>query len=221
MSYILEALQQSEQARLQTDGSRQNALLPMIGEGNPRRHWDKLLLGLLLMINVLVLYPHTNPNSQASAPSTTTEHTTSPVEGAQIKMAQAPALPPPNHAEATIEPSRAQPAPSPPAPRVQSVRSQHEAIDAKNNTPTKSDPSRPPAPTRNESATPLDMPLEIKKQLPPLAVAGYIQDGESNNMVIINDKLLREGDDVEPGLKLEQILNGSIVLSFKGYRFKH
>ncbi len=39
-------------------------------------------------------------------------------------------------------------------------------------------------------------------------------------MVIVNDKLLREGDEVEPGLRVEKILGDGLVFDYKGYRFK-
>jgi general secretion pathway protein B len=39
-------------------------------------------------------------------------------------------------------------------------------------------------------------------------------------MVIVNDRLLREGDEIAPGVKLEQIVNDSLILNYKGYRFK-
>jgi hypothetical protein len=42
------------------------------------------------------------------------------------------------------------------------------------------------------------MPMSIQKQLPPISVAGYIQDEEHNNVVIVNDRLLREGDEAAP-----------------------
>jgi general secretion pathway protein B len=39
-------------------------------------------------------------------------------------------------------------------------------------------------------------------------------------MVIVNDRLVREGDEVAPGVILEQILNDSVVFNYKGKRFK-
>ena len=40
-----------------------------------------------------------------------------------------------------------------------------------------------------------------------------------DRLVGINDRTLREGDSVEPGLVLEQITPDGMVLSYKGYRF--
>ena len=71
-----------------------------------------------------------------------------------------------------------------------------------------------------DGANPAEMPPDIRKQLPPLAIAGFIRDAGAGNMVIVNDKLLHEGDEVEPGLRLEQILGDGLVFSYQGFRFK-
>ena len=41
----------------------------------------------------------------------------------------------------------------------------------------------------------------------------------SDRMVRINDRLLREGGNLPPGLTLEQITPDGMVFSYKGYRF--
>ena len=51
-------------------------------------------------------------------------------------------------------------------------------------------------------------------------LAGYIRDEGSSGMVIVNDRLAREGDEVAPGVKLEKIVGDSLVFNYKGYRFK-
>jgi general secretion pathway protein B len=39
-------------------------------------------------------------------------------------------------------------------------------------------------------------------------------------MAMIDDKLLHEGDEVAPGLRLEKILADGAQFSYKGYRFR-
>jgi general secretion pathway protein B len=56
--------------------------------------------------------------------------------------------------------------------------------------------------------------------LPPINIAGYIRDAEANRLVMVNDRLLREGDELAPGLKLEKILDDSVIFNFRGHRFK-
>ena len=40
------------------------------------------------------------------------------------------------------------------------------------------------------------------------------------NLAIINDKLVREGEEVAPGLRLEKIIDESAVFTYKGQRFR-
>jgi general secretion pathway protein B len=65
-----------------------------------------------------------------------------------------------------------------------------------------------------------DMPLALQRELPPLSVAGFIRDEGSSSMVIVNDRLVREGEEVAPGVKLEKISGDNLLFSYKGYRFK-
>ncbi len=41
-----------------------------------------------------------------------------------------------------------------------------------------------------------------------------------DRMVGINNRMLREGDNVAPGLKLEQITPEGMILGYKGYSFR-
>ncbi|MBS0446160.1 MAG: general secretion pathway protein GspB [Proteobacteria bacterium] len=66
-----------------------------------------------------------------------------------------------------------------------------------------------------------DLPADIQRQLPNLAIGGatYSQDPTSR-MVIINGQVFREGDALGPDLTLEQIELKAAVLRFKGYRYR-
>jgi general secretion pathway protein B len=55
--------------------------------------------------------------------------------------------------------------------------------------------------------------------LPPLDVTGFIHNEQGDNMAIINDKLVKEGDEVSPGLRVEKIKDDSVIFSYKGYVF--
>ena len=83
---------------------------------------------------------------------------------------------------------------------------------------TSTPPATPPQP-RSAGVERTDLPSDLPRQLPAIAVAGYIRDGNAN-MVIVNDKLLREGDEVEPGLTLESIHGDGVTFNYKGYRFR-
>ena len=57
------------------------------------------------------------------------------------------------------------------------------------------------------------------KGLPPLDIAGFMHNEQGSNMAIINDKLMKEGDEVSPGLRVEKIKEDSVIFSYKGYVF--
>lgn len=93
---------------------------------------------------------------------------------------------------------------------------------------TKANPARIPSPnpssptpeTRTQAGGATELPPALQQELPDLSVAGFIRDEGSSSMVIVNDRLLREGDEVAPGVKLEKILNDGLEFTYKGYRFK-
>lgn len=42
----------------------------------------------------------------------------------------------------------------------------------------------------------------------------------ANSIVSINSRMMKEGESLAPGLKLEQITADGVILSYKGYRFR-
>jgi len=103
----------------------------------------------------------------------------------------------------TVAAASAAPAPvATPAPRAQSVVAQ----------------AAPAAAVATGAAG--GLPPDLQREIPALSVAGFIRDDTSSGMVIVNDRLLREGDEVAPGLRLEKILHDSLLFNYKGYRFK-
>jgi len=116
---------------------------------------------------------------------------------------------------ATVAPApsavaKANPSPPPPAPSPAAV-----AIAS----PPSSSLS-PPAPSPAAAGATAELPPVLQQELPSLLVAGFIRDENSSSLVIVNDRLVREGDEVAPGVKLEKIVNDSLIFSYKGYRFK-
>jgi general secretion pathway protein B len=57
------------------------------------------------------------------------------------------------------------------------------------------------------------------KELPPLEVTGYIHNEQGDNLAVINDKLIKEGDEISPGLRVEKIKDNSVIFNYKGYVF--
>lgn len=66
-----------------------------------------------------------------------------------------------------------------------------------------------------------ELPEEIRRELPALAVGGSIYSkSAANRMLVINGQVFHEGDELAAGLTLEQIKQKAAVLKFKGYRYE-
>jgi general secretion pathway protein B len=66
-----------------------------------------------------------------------------------------------------------------------------------------------------------DLPEAVQKLLPPLKLAGHVYAEEAaKRMIIINNRICREGDLVENHLVLEEILWEGVVLRYQDIRFR-
>jgi general secretion pathway protein B len=66
-----------------------------------------------------------------------------------------------------------------------------------------------------------ELPQDIQSQIPPLTVNGYIYaDKPADRTVLINQRLLREGEQVAPDLRLEKLMPSGMVLNFRGHRYR-
>ena len=87
---------------------------------------------------------------------------------------------------------------------------------------SKSEPAvAPPATAESRVYSPNDLPADIRRQLPQLAIGGSMySENASSRMLIVNGQLVHEGAKLGPDLSLEQIKLRSAVLKFKGYRYE-
>jgi general secretion pathway protein B len=84
-------------------------------------------------------------------------------------------------------------------------------------------PRETPVPAPSNRVTSFaELPSSIKKSLPRISVAGYsFADDAAMRMVVINDRILREGEEVSAGVKLERIDgDGKLTLNYRGFRFR-
>lgn len=103
---------------------------------------------------------------------------------------------------------RAEAKSSPPAPGATSPRE-----------PAASAPVAP-TPAKGEIVAFANLPAGIRQALPPLSISGFAAGDSGAAMIVVDDKLLREGDEAAPGLRVEKILPDGAEFSFKGYRFR-
>jgi general secretion pathway protein B len=66
-----------------------------------------------------------------------------------------------------------------------------------------------------------ELPPQIQREIPPIAINGYIYaSNPAERSVLINNHLKREGDQLADGLTLEKLLPREMVLNYRGYRYR-
>lgn len=215
MSYILDALKKAEAERkLGAVPGLHAPATYAAGRGHRSRRMPWLAAGLALLVAVLAALAWFRPwhAPQALPPEPPLPPLPAPMAPALKPVpALAPVVP-------LVQPPPAKPkavariAPSPAKPR--SIASAPP-------------PAAPPQAAQdagrqdNEPLTLRELPEQIQREIPALKIGGYIYSSNpAERSLLINNKLLREGDEVAPGLMLEKMLRGSVVLNYKGYRYR-
>lgn len=66
-----------------------------------------------------------------------------------------------------------------------------------------------------------ELPAKVQKRLPAISFGGFAGVDESEvKIAFINNRLVKEGEEVSPGLKLEKVGNEGVVLAYQGHRFR-
>lgn len=230
MSYILDSLRKSQQARQPGTPPRTGAV-HNISLTLPVNGWW-LALGIVLLTGLLVGGYLFWRSTIGKLPAPTV-----PDEVAAV--APAPAPEPEPAAPVTVE--RSAPTPEQPAKKTAAVAdlAEQAKLPAPVAPPTKITMARPEKKTvanRQREAgkaaaavpivtddTPLlqQMPQDFQRALPPLAVTIHVYSHEeSQRILFINNREYRKGSRVEGGVRVEDIVSDGVVLSYRGERFK-
>jgi general secretion pathway protein B len=250
VSYILDALRKSDQMRRRGAAptlllGQAVAAAPK----RPAPLAYGLLALVLLGTGMAIGWLHPW-QSQSVAPvplaGTATGISQSKAPAAQLTLAPKPQLQPQNPAAATPvipAPTPAQvavPVAAPVPPRATAVLESGRPSDGRQSAPPKAAagvstqaaaPRQHPAMGSNRRAAPAapaasvitmaELPVAIQQDLPPMSVSVHAYSGKpAERLVDINGHLLHEGEDVAPGLRLEQITPEGMILSYKGYTFR-
>jgi general secretion pathway protein B len=88
-------------------------------------------------------------------------------------------------------------------------------------------PEQPPSTAAADSAPAqyvvsfAELPLALQQELPAMTISVHAYSGNPRDRLVgINSRMLREGDYVVPGLKLEQITSEGMIFGYKGYSFR-
>ncbi len=225
MSYILDALKKSEQERelvrmLRTAGSAGHFWAPA-----RRRLWPTLVaLALLVGVTLTVLRVWW-PAQVSSVGEQMSESSPPPVAAvARQPAVAAPAPPPKAYATAVANKTvaednlSAQVSVAAPAKPVSATRPAVQKVSSR--------PDQGPA-VAMAAIDPVDvpflreMPANFRNKLPELVVNVHLYSAdEAEHLVYINNQQFRKGEQLEGGIKLEQIVPEGVVLSYAGTYFK-
>ena len=247
MSYILDALRRADAERERGSVPGLHAQPAMLGEADAdlRRpahtgRWLGAGLGLaLLALLGWWLLGRDTPRPAAEPIAITPLPITAPPVGAapapaiasETAAVTAPVIAPMTAPPPAVVPAAAPVAvPKPPAlaeatrkppPKV-AVTTPAKPVPAASKPAARTTASPPSAPAATEPRVYAlsELPDEIRRELPTLAVGGAMySQNPANRMLIVNGQTFREGDKLAPGLALEQIRLKSAVLEYKGYRY--
>ena len=66
-----------------------------------------------------------------------------------------------------------------------------------------------------------ELPATVRSALPEFRISGHAYSPEPQTRVArINEKILQEGQELIPGLKLEEIVPEGVIFGYRGYRFR-
>jgi general secretion pathway protein B len=217
MSYILDALRRADAERERGSVPGIHAQPAMLGEADseaPPSTRPLLWIGLafaLLLLAVLGgwLLLRETPQPPA-APATVSP---APVSAAPAASSlPAPVATPPLVAALP-------PAPVPAPPRAVEAKTAQQTPGAASKAPSPAAASAPGL-TEPRIYQLSELPDEIRRELPTLAVGGAMySQNPANRMLIVNGQTFHEGDKLAPNLSLQQIRLKSAVLEYKGYRY--
>ncbi len=217
MSYILDALKKSDQERQQGNPPSLYAVHNSIP---PARYTStfKLPLVFSLIIGVIFLglaclgiffFTHL----QQTWVTDTTKATSTPLLSAEPQTPQATTLP--VHSDLPVPKNELS------TPRVVIKEKDHilRYIPVEDSIPEPTTVIETEA-SRNFPPLFKDLPRQLQAEIPKLKFAGHTFSEEpSQRMIIINGKILKEGDMIDPNTRLAEITWDGVAIDYKGTRF--
>ncbi|RJG21396.1 general secretion pathway protein GspB [Massilia cavernae] len=214
MSYILEALKKAQAERQLGSAPTIHAAPLYPAAVRPEASRKPLLIGLGAgaLAAGAAAFALMRPAAPPPAPVL-------PVTVAAVPVAATPAPPLPAPVAvpvAAVEPVRP-PAPAP-KPRVAEINPPVPKPAPVVQTPA---PEPVPAPVEDNAPALSQLPESIQREIPRIAVGGYIYSPNPADRLLLIDKVLRrEGEEVAPGLMLERLLPRAAVMNYRGYRYR-
>jgi general secretion pathway protein B len=226
MSYILEALKKSQAERqlgeLPSIHAPQVQLHDGAASASARRTPVWLALGgvTVAVAAALLLWQPWQADAAAPAAAAVVPAVLAQAVPAPLPVAAPPAAVAPAPVAASV----------PPASTAAPVHHARPVAEPKQETPGQvvsppvaaPAPAVPSTPAAEESVPGMrDLPEPIQRQIPAIAIGGYIYSKNPADRLLLIDKVLRhEGEELAPGLVLEKLQPKAAIFSFKGYRYR-
>lgn len=214
MSYILEALKKAQAERQLGSAPSIHAaqLHPAPVAARASRLPVAVALGAVALTAgaaVVLLMRPTPATAPAAVLVPAPERVPLPAPKAPVVIAAAPVPVPPAPVKAEpVAPKTAAPKPAPPPEPAAPVL----AVAT---------PAPAPAPVEDNAPPLTQLPDNIQREVPQIAMGGYIYSPIPSERLLLIDKMLRrEGEEVAPGLTLERLLPKAAILNYRGYRYR-
>lgn len=84
-------------------------------------------------------------------------------------------------------------------------------------------PAPPPQATPVHETLPFlhELPAQVQREIPQFSIGGYLYSGnKADRSLLINRRLLHEGDQIAPGLVIEEMRPQEMVLNYRGTRYR-
>lgn len=198
MSYILEALNKSEQERRGNQTPDLSTIhRPPPGQTARSTPWLAIVLVFALLNGIALTYWFTSNAAPDSAAPTSETAATAVAETAASQPQPIPDI---------------EEAPAASEPKIALESNGPSAVI----TPTAIPNLGPQPPVRIT-----ELPINVQRQVPNLVFSSHLYSDDAGfRMVNINGKMIREGDMVANDLKLLEITEGGVVLGYRHYVFE-
>lgn len=223
MSYILDALKKADQQRQRGAAPSLRSAPEIVHEERKSSVWRFAVPAMLLVVAGAWFAWWQASRSASSSGSQTVAATAPPPLTGQPSAATpfpampstpAPPLPLPNSSpNAFPSEATAKPVPS------TSVRSAANAT-ARAAAPAEATSAAEPQAARIWMLD--ELPLPVRQALPAMTVSLHAWSATPTSRIVsINNQLLHEGDSPATGVTLEEITPDGMIMTFRGYRFRH
>lgn len=226
MSYILDALRKSHLARRDGTVSAPHGAVHNISLSLPDSGWW-LTVGIILLMGisaaVLLFWRNATNQMPASPPKAVTSESVFQSSAVEVKKEVPPPQEVPAKSPSTVRDlAEEAKVPVPVMAKKENAKVIRPISKAEVNHPAETTSTFPIMPLVSED-TPLlqQMPLEFQQALPRMAVTIHVySQQEAQRILFINNRNYHKGDQVEGGVRVEDIVPDGAILSYRGEHFK-